>query len=131
MTEKKAQSQKLSMTNTKKEMLDTYSALLKQLQEKSEAELKPEKKIEEKKIKEVVQVADSLSSQGVAREISNLKVETGRMLSQLSDSLEKEVNKYNGVQGAVAQRCLANLRMFDSGITQSQSHLLKIYPDRR
>lgn len=34
------------MSNTKKEMIDTYNVLLKQLQEKSEAELKPEKKIE-------------------------------------------------------------------------------------
>jgi predicted phage-related endonuclease len=44
----------LSMSKTKEEMLDAYHALLKQLQEKREAELKPEKEIEEKKKREVV-----------------------------------------------------------------------------
>lgn len=104
MTEKKTEPKGISMTNTKQEMLEAYNALLKQLQEKSEAELKPEKKIEEKKIKEVVQVADSLSSEKVAKDISNLKMEIGRMLSQLSDGLEKEVDKYQGIQKAIEIR---------------------------
>jgi len=50
MSEEKIKPKELSMSNTKKEMLDVYNILLKQLQEKREAELKPEKKIEEKKI---------------------------------------------------------------------------------
>jgi hypothetical protein len=53
MAEEKIKPRVLSMSNTKKEMIDTYNALLKQLQEKSEAELKPEKQIEEKKKREV------------------------------------------------------------------------------
>ncbi len=39
------------MKNTKNEMVTAYNTLLKQLQEKKESELKPEKKIEEKKKK--------------------------------------------------------------------------------
>ena len=49
--EEKKDSKKLSMTSTKQEMLDSYNSLLKQLQEKQSGELKPEKKIEEKKRK--------------------------------------------------------------------------------
>jgi len=55
MTENKTeQPHKLSMSNTKQEMLKTYNALLKQLQEKKEEELNPEQKVEEKKAKEIL-----------------------------------------------------------------------------
>ncbi len=37
---------KLTPTNTKQEMLQAYNALLKEMEEKREGELKPEKKIE-------------------------------------------------------------------------------------
>jgi len=39
MAEEKTQTKPVSMSNTKKEMLGAYNALLKQLQEKREAEL--------------------------------------------------------------------------------------------
>jgi len=94
MEEKKIQPKALSMSNTKKEMLEAYSMLLKKLKEKREAELKPEKKIEEKEQKEVVKVAETLSSEGVIKEIGNLKLEIGKNLTQLSDGLEEEVNKF-------------------------------------
>jgi hypothetical protein len=44
-------------------MLHAYNTLLKQMEEKQAGELKPEKKIEEKKTKEAVQVAESLTTQ--------------------------------------------------------------------
>jgi hypothetical protein len=75
---------------------------LKQLEAQREAELKPEKKIEEKKAKEVIQVAESLSSEGIARETSNLKIETGKMLAQISDRLEEEIGKFKAIQNAIA-----------------------------
>jgi len=102
MEEKKFQPKKLSLSNTKQEMLEAYNAVLKQLEAQREAELKPEKKIEEKKAKEVIQVAESLSSEGIARETSNLKIETGKMLAQISDRLEEEVNKFRAIQSAIA-----------------------------
>ena len=40
--EKNIQTKKISLSNTKQEMLAAYNALLKQLQEKEEVELKPE-----------------------------------------------------------------------------------------
>ncbi|HUT83614.1 MAG TPA: hypothetical protein VMX95_03105 [Thermodesulfobacteriota bacterium] len=101
MEEKKSQTKKISMSSTKQEMMDAYSAVLKQTEAMREAELRPEKKLEEKKAKEVVQLADSLSSEGVAKEIGNLKIEIGKMLTQISDRLEAEVNKYRGIRNAI------------------------------
>jgi len=88
MNEKTPESKRLSMSNTKKEMLDAYHGLLKELKEKKEAELKPEKKIEERKAKEVVAIADSLSTEGVEKGISNLRLEIGRMLTEISYRME-------------------------------------------
>lgn len=101
MAEEKIKPRVMSMSNTKKEMIDTYNALLKQLQEKSEAELKPEKKIEEKKKREVVEVAETLSSEVVIKEIGNLKLEIGKRLTSISDGLEEEVSKFNQIQKAI------------------------------
>jgi hypothetical protein len=101
MAKTTTQPKELSMSNTKKEMLEAYNAVLKRLQEQSEAKLEPEKKIEEKKKKEVVKVADSLSSEGVVKEIGNLKLEIGKMFTQISDGLEEEVSKFRKIQKAV------------------------------
>jgi len=101
MSEEKIKPKELSMSNTKKEMLDVYNILLKQLQEKREAELKPEKKIEEKKKREVVEMAEALSSEGVVNEIGNLKMEIGKRLTHISDGLEEEVIKYKKIQEAI------------------------------
>jgi len=102
MEEKRFQPKKLSLANTKQEMLEAYQAVLKQLEAQREAELKPEKRLEEKKAKEVIQVAESLSSEGVARGISTLKIEAGKMLAQISDRLEEEISKFKAVQSAIA-----------------------------
>ena len=102
MEEKKIQPKKLTLSNTKQEMLEAYQTVLKQLEAQKEAELRPEKKLEEKKAKEVTQVAESLSSEGVAKEISNLKIETSKTLAQISDRLEEEVNKFRAIQSAIA-----------------------------
>jgi hypothetical protein len=102
MEEKKFQPQKVSLKNTKQEMLEAYNTVLKQLEAQREAELKPEKRLEEKKAKEVIQIADSLSSEGIAKEISDLKMETGKMLAEISNRLEEEVSKFKETQSAIA-----------------------------
>ena len=101
MEEKKVQPKKLSLSNTKQEMMEAYHGLLKQLEEKKETELKPEKKLEEKRAKEVVTVAESLSSEGVVQEISGLKIEISRMLTQIGDKLDVEVDKFKAIQKAI------------------------------
>jgi DNA repair exonuclease SbcCD ATPase subunit len=85
-------------------MLEAYQQLQDQLKQKREAEMRPEQKIEEKKSKEAVEVADSVSTEGIAKEIGRLKSEIGVMLAQLSDKLESEIGKYLQVKQAVAAR---------------------------
>lgn len=102
MEERKVQTRKLTLANTKQEMLQAYNELLKQLEAQKELELKPEKRLEEKKAKEVLQIAETLSSEGVAKGISNLKIEVGKVLAQISDRLEEEIQKFKAVQNAVS-----------------------------
>jgi len=101
MSGKETAAKRLSMSSTKQEMIDAYQALLKQLQEKEKTELRPEEEIEKKKKKEVVEIADSLSSDGVAKAVGDLKLEMGKTLTQISERMEEEVAKYRKVSEAV------------------------------
>jgi hypothetical protein len=82
-------------------MMEAYQAAMKQLDEQKQLELKPEKKLEEKKARETVRIADSLSSEGVVQEISGLKIEIGKVLTQIGDKLEDEVGKFKAIQNAI------------------------------
>jgi hypothetical protein len=104
MAEKNPTEKKLSKTNTKQEMLDSYNALLQQLQEKERTDVKPQIEQEKKKSKEIIAMADSLSSEGVLQEISTLRVEMGKVLSQLTDKLDGEVHKYRNIKEAIELR---------------------------
>jgi len=95
---------KLTLSSSKKEMLDAYNQLQKQLQERAEVDVKPEQKIEQKKERQAVEVADALSMEGIGKEIGNLRSEIGTMLVRLSDRLEEEVGKYTQVKHAVAAK---------------------------
>jgi hypothetical protein len=103
MPERKT-SRKLSAANTKQEMLEAYSDLLKQLEEKREADAPPEQKIAEKAARQVVATADSLSAEAIISGISGLKAEMGKMLTTLSDKLEQEVGRYDAVKRAIAEK---------------------------
>jgi hypothetical protein len=101
MTAPKIQPRRLSAANTKQEMLDAYNALVQQLQEQRETELKPEERAEEREKTQAVAVADTLSVDGVVQAVGTLKAEAGRLLTQLSDRLEEEVAKYRQITRAV------------------------------
>lgn len=102
MKEKDVQGKQISRTSTKQEMLEAYNNLLKQLQEKGKEDLKPQEEIEKKKTKEITAIADSLSAEGVVKEVGTLKLEIGKTLTQITDKLEEEVNKYRKVKDAIA-----------------------------
>lgn len=101
MSETTKEIRKISPTNTKQEMLEAYNTLLKQIQERDSLDLKPEVEMEKKRVKETLEITDSLSSEGVVKSIGNLRLEVGKMLTQLSDHLEEEVNKYRKVKEAI------------------------------
>ena len=92
---------KVSLSNTKKEMLEAIKDLKEKLEEKAEMELKPEKKIEQKKVQETVKIVDSLSMDSVEKDISSLKLNAGKMLAQISEKLAEEINKYKKIQEAI------------------------------
>jgi len=95
---------KLSTTNTKQEMLDSYNDLLSQLEEKRESEATPEQKIVEKAVKQVVAVADGLTTDSILSTISGLKAEVGKVLTNLSDRLEQESGRYEAVKKAIIEK---------------------------
>lgn len=101
MAQQEPEADEITMSNTKKEMLAAYKEMVKRLQEKREAEMKPEQKIEEKERGEAVRAAESLSTEGIGKEIGNLKSEIGKMLVQLSDKMEEEIGKYTRTKKAV------------------------------
>jgi len=101
MPEEKAQSRRRAAKSTKQEMLETYQEAVKRVEEKKEAELSPERRIQERKANEAVQVADAISAEGVVKGISILKLEIGKMLTQISDGLEEEVGKYEKIKRAI------------------------------
>ena len=95
---------KISTANTKQEMLDAYNDLLKQLEEKREADAAPEQKVAAKAVKEVIAAANALSADSILRDIGGLKAEVGKMLTSLSDRLEHEVGRYDAVKRAIAEK---------------------------
>ncbi|NIA30197.1 MAG: hypothetical protein GWP06_09830 [Actinobacteria bacterium] len=95
---------KLTIKNTKQQMLDAYSDLLQKLEEKREAELKPEKKAEEQKTQRAVEKANTISMDGVARGIGDLKSELNKTFANLLEKLETELSKYDDLKQAVVAK---------------------------
>ena len=112
---------KLSDKNTKQEMLEAYQALAKQLEAKRQAELNPERKIEERKAEEALKVADAVASDGIDREIGGLKSEIGKMLADVSEKLSAEAVRFRSVQKAVEIRARELQELY--GIEKSASAL--------
>ena len=101
MAEEVFKPKRLTMKSTKQEMLQTYKEVLAELEAKQEVQLKPEIVLEEKKTQEAIEVTDSLSTDGIVQEITGVRLEVGKLLSEVSDRLEEEVNKYRQVKVAV------------------------------
>ena len=91
-------------TSTKQEMLQAYNAILKELEARQQNELRPEKRAEEKKSREAVQIAESLTADGVAREIAALKLEIGKTLTGIADQLEGQVGRFVAIGNAIAAK---------------------------
>ncbi len=94
----------ITASSTKQEMLAAYKEMVKRLKEKRETELKPQQRAEEKQKEEALQVAESLSTEGIAREVGNLRSEISKVLIELSDRMEEEIGKYLHLKSAVQVR---------------------------
>src|SRR5438128_9494780 len=80
---------KVSPRNTKEELVSAYQELAKQLDERQS---RAQEKAEEKTTQEAVAVADSFSTGEIARQAGGLKAEVGKLLADLSDRMEEEIN---------------------------------------
>lgn len=94
----------ITASSTKQEMLAAYKEVVKRLKEKRETELKPQQRAEERQKEEAIQVAESLSTEGIAREVGNLRSEISKVLIELSDRMEEEIGKYLHLKRAVEAR---------------------------
>lgn len=101
MAEKIKEPRKVTLSNTKQEMITAYNELFKQLQEKESMELKPEIVMEQKRTKEIVKASDDLSVEGVTKSISQLRLDISGMLGKIAEEMEAEVGKYRKVKEAV------------------------------
>ena len=55
-------------------------------------------------VKQVVAVADVLTTDGIIHDISGLKAEVGKVLTMLSDRLEQEAGRYESVKRAIIEK---------------------------
>ena len=101
MTDNIAETDKLTMASTKKEMLQAYQRLLKQFQAKQRATMKPEETVAERKKAKAIAVADDATTEGIGNQIASLKTGIGRKLNELAEQLEQETAKYAQVKIAV------------------------------
>jgi hypothetical protein len=61
----------------------------------------------------VIAAADALSADSILRDIGGLKAEVGKMLTTLSDRLEQEVNRYDAVKRAIAEKELELAEIYE------------------
>jgi hypothetical protein len=85
----------------KQQMLDALAETEKLVEEKRQADVRHEDRIEQRAVQEAVAAADSLSTDGIVRSISDLRAAVGKTLAQLSDKLEEEVGKYVQIKRAI------------------------------
>ena len=100
MTAKENEKQ-VSMSNTKKEMLEAYNQLLTELKEKEKTQLKPEIKKAEKEKKEVIESTDKILTEGFSKSISTVKDEFTALINNVSDGIEQELKNYDKLKRAV------------------------------
>jgi chromosome segregation ATPase len=88
-------------TAAKQQMLSALADVQKEVEERREAELKPEQRITQRAVHKAVAVAEGLSLDSVVKSVSELKSSVSRLLTELGEKLEAEVNKYGEVRKAI------------------------------
>ena len=95
----------VSMSNTKKEMLQAYASLREKIEKQSEMALKPEQAQQTKKEEKVIAAVEKATeSNDVTRRVYDLKDEIGRFLADMATKIEKEKERYNEIKQAVEIR---------------------------
>ena len=85
----------------KKEMQSTLLDVQRSTEERRDAESSPAQRIEQRAAQAAVGSADALTLENVVKDITQLRSSVGRTLSQIAESLEAEVDKYQQVKKAI------------------------------
>lgn len=94
-------SESISMTNTKKEMLQAYQLLRNKLEQQAKTELKPEKEQKAKREKSVIKAAEDSGGSDVNSRIISLKDEIAHFLMDMTAKIEDENKRYADVKEAI------------------------------
>jgi len=122
MTSKGTESPDISMSNTKKEMLQAYEELREKLEKQSEMALKPEETQQAKREEKVIASAEKATeSNDVTRRVYDLKDEIGRFLADMAAKIENEKERYNEIKHAVEIR---NKELMDIYEIEKSAHSL-------
>ncbi|MFZ5799219.1 MAG: hypothetical protein ACOY3O_12460 [Thermodesulfobacteriota bacterium] len=95
---------KVTPSSTKKEILDAYHELRAQLAEKAGQTLQPEKKKEERQIREATAVAEEMAASGTSDAIAALKNRINAALADISERMEEQNIRYRQVKEAIAAK---------------------------
>ncbi len=109
----KKTSKKLTATNTKQEMLDAYNSLMTEFENAQGSLQMPEEMIAARETKTAIDTADKLAAESIIKDISELKLKFGKALSEMSEKLEEEIQKYNSVRKAVEAKERELLEVFE------------------
>lgn len=90
----------VTMTNTKKEMMEAYQAMKKQLQAKEKERLDAEKARKEMKRQAAAAIAEAQASQDPIKRFSDLRSNISRELASLAERFEQELDTYRQIQNA-------------------------------
>lgn len=101
MAEKSTSTKKKSPAAAKQEMQATLGEIQKVAEERREAEATPAQRMEQRSAQAAVGTADALTLENVVKDITQLRSSVGRTLSQIAESLEAEVDKYQQVKKAI------------------------------
>ncbi len=82
-------------------MLSAYGEVLKELEDAKAIESKPQDKIEQRMNAEAVKVADDLSTEGVVKQVAELRSTIGRLLAQVATDLDEQVGRYAQITKAI------------------------------
>lgn len=95
---------KVTPSSTKKEILDAYTQLQQQLAEQAGQELRPEKKKEERQVREATEVAETMAAGSTGEAINTLKNQINAALADIAARLEEQVAGYRRVKEAIAAK---------------------------
>lgn len=101
MAEKAATTKKKTSAAAKQEMQATLLEVRTATEERREADMSPAQRIEQRSAQSAVASADALTLENVVKDITQLRSSVGRTLSQIAESLEAEVDKYQQVKKAI------------------------------